>query len=136
MFELYIHIIYKMMISIHKSHSSAFYSSKTVIRYKNKYKFGMPQKEVQAQTLPFLGVKRHLCFPRERFICWKMRVDVQLIDEEKRIKEQDDRNKETLFLRVEENARVEDEDGKKENGGENMKKERNWILPKSSLSQS
>lgn len=39
-----------------------------------------------------------------------MRVDVQLIDEERRIKEQGDRNKETLFLRVEENTRVEDED--------------------------
>lgn len=65
-----------------------------------------------------------------------MRVDVQLIVEERRIKEQDDRNKETLFLRVEENTRVEDEDGKKQNSGENMKKERNWILPKSSLSQS
>lgn len=65
-----------------------------------------------------------------------MRVDVQLIDEERRIKEQGDRNKETLFLRVEENTRVEDEDRKKQNAGENMKKERNWILPKSSLSQS
>lgn len=61
---------------------------------------------------------------------------MQLIDEERRIKEEGDRNKETLFLRVEENTRVKDEDGKKENGGENMKKERNWILPKSSLSQS
>lgn len=96
----------------------------------------MPQKEVQPQPLPFLDVKRHLCFPREHFNCWKMRVDVQLIDEERRIKEQGDRNKETLFLRVEENTRVEDEDWKKLNGGENTKKERNWILPKSSLSQS
>ena len=58
-----------MMIPIHKSHSSAFYSSKTLIRYKNKYKFGMPQKEVQPQPLPFLDVKRHLCFPREHFNC-------------------------------------------------------------------